>query len=172
MIQNATVHTLGAQGTLQNTAVLIEDGIIVGFGDDLELPTDARYIDAAGGVITPGVFDPYSRLGVTEVDAVDGTVDGKQGGSRFTASFDVASAINPRSTLLPISRIEGITHAMVTAWPGKNANLMSGLGAVIHLGGADSYLVKRAAALFVQLGEKGGELAGQSRAAAMLGLRE
>jgi len=173
MITNVTVHTMGSLGTIEHGAVLIEDGIITSFDGDVEMSADTRVIRAETSVVTPGLFDPYSYLGVNEIDLVEETVDGRQSGSRFTASFDVVPAINPRSTLLPINRIEGITHAMAAPQPAwTDASLISGLGAVINLGGADDYLVKGAAALFVQLGEGGASTISGSRATAALALRE
>ncbi|MDH3769121.1 MAG: amidohydrolase family protein, partial [Gammaproteobacteria bacterium] len=173
MIKNVTIHTLGPLGTITNGAVLIEDGIIGGFGIDVEVPANTRVIITEAGVVTPGIYDPYSYLGIEEINLVEETVDGRQSGSRFTASFDVVPAINPRSTLLPISRIEGITHAMAAPQPEwSDAHLISGLGAVINLGGTDDYLVKGGAALFVQLGEGGAASVHGSRSAAVLALRE
>ena len=42
-------------------------------------------------------------------------------GEQFTASFDVAAAYNPRSTLIPINRIEGITRAVIAPSPANRA---------------------------------------------------
>ena len=176
-ITGARVHTVGPQGTLDDAVVLVEDGVIAAVGRDVDVPAAARRIDAAGKVVTPGLFAALGRIGVTEVSAVEGTVDYVQRGEQFAASFDIASAFNPRSTLIPVNRIEGITRAAITpesSSPDEQGNLshvISGLGAIVHLGGEDSPLTKRAAMLVVNFGETGGTLAGGSRAAALLELR-
>ncbi|MDH3589031.1 MAG: amidohydrolase family protein [Gammaproteobacteria bacterium] len=173
LVTDVTIHTMGARGTIDNGSLLIEDGMVVAIGNDLEVPADAEVIAGDSRVITPGIFDPYSYLGIVEIDLVEQTVDGRQSGNRYTASFDVAPAVNPRSTLIPINRIEGITHAMVAPTPAyAEANLISGLGALISLGGIDDFMVKEGAALFVQLGEGGAGSTYGSRAAAVLALRE
>ncbi|MDZ7643454.1 MAG: amidohydrolase family protein [Woeseiaceae bacterium] len=180
-ITGARVHTVGPQGTLENATVLIEDGRIVAVGTDVDVPGAATRIDASGKIVTPGLFTPLGQLGLTEVSAVSGTVDYIQRGHDFTAGFDVAAAYNPRSTLIAVNRIEGITRAAITpggAWPDMQQQLvshvLSGLGAIVQLGAVEDNedaLVRRRAMLVVNLGEDGGVLAGGSRAAAMMTLR-
>ena len=52
---------------------------------------------------------------------------------RITAAFNVADALNPRSILIPVNRIEGLTRAVAAPSPGKS--LIAGQGAIIDLGG-------------------------------------
>ena len=166
-----TVYTLGAAGKIEHGTVLIRDGKIVAVGADVAIPADAKRIDATGKVVTPGMFDPQSQFGVDEVGAVWQTVDNSLGNSRYNAAFDVSDAINPRSAVIPINRIEGVTRAVVA--PGTaQAGIINGRGAAIELGGTEGYLLKDPAALFVTLGEQSIKLAGGSRAAAMESLRE
>ncbi len=172
-LTGARIHTLGALGDIETGTILIEDGVVTAIGAAVALPDDAEIVDLQGKVVTPGLFDPVSYLGIEEVSLAEETVDGRQHGTRYTAAFDVAPAINPRSTLIPVNRIEGVTRAMVAPAPAhEGASLISGLGAVIHLGGPGDYLVKPRAALFAQLGEGGAALTGGSRVSAMLALRE
>ncbi len=170
-ITGGTVYTLGAAGKLENATVLIRDRRIVAVGADVAVPDDAERIDASGKVVTPGIFDPESQFGVVEVSQVKETRDASAGDSRFSAAFDVASAINPRSVLIPVNRIAGVTRAMVAPMPG-NGRIIAGRGAIIDLGGADGFLQRDPAAMFAVLGESGAEEAGGSRAAALLALRE
>ena len=169
-IVGATVHTMGSAGTLENATVVIEGGRIRAVGRGIPVPPGARTIDARGKVVTPGLFDSLTQLGLVEVNAVAGTRDGAEQNDRITAAFDVADAINPRSMLLPINRVEGLTRAVVA--PGAGKSLIAGRGAVIHLGMGPDLLVRSPAAMFAVLGEQGAHLAGGSRAGAMLLLRE
>lgn len=172
-ITGATVHTLGPLGTLEGATVIIEDGVVTAIGEGIEVPAGATTIDAAGAVVTPGLFDPYSYIGAVEISLAEETVDAQQRGTRYTAGFDVSSAINPRSTLIPVNRIEGVTHAIVAPQPAfEEASLISGLGAAIHLGGAEDFLVQSRVAVFAHLGRTGAGLEGGSRASALLALRE
>lgn len=173
-ITGARLHTLGPSGVIENGTIVIRHGRIEAVGADVDVPRDAQRIDAAGKIVTPGLYDAYSYIGVVEVSLVVETDDRVQSGARYTASFRVADAINPRSTLIPVNRIEGITRAVVT--PAVAAESFSspvaGLGSVIHLGGVEDYLVARDAALYVHLGEEGAVLAGGARGLTLMRLRE
>jgi imidazolonepropionase-like amidohydrolase len=170
-VTGGTVYTLGAAGKIEHGTVLIRDGKIVAVGADVATPADAKRVDATGKVVTPGMFDPQSQFGVTEVDEVWQTVDASLSNSRYNAAFDVSDAINPRSMLIPINRIEGVTRAMVAPNTAQ-AGIINGRGAIIELGDTEGYLLKDPAALFVTLGEPAIKLAGGSRAAALQALRE
>ncbi|MDP9122817.1 MAG: amidohydrolase family protein, partial [Acidobacteriota bacterium] len=121
-------------------------------------------------VVTPGLFDSFSNMGLAEVGQVAPSVDAAVNDERWTAAFDIADAINPRSVLIPVNRIAGLTRTIVAPNTGKS--LIAGEGAVIHLGGDRDYLVRTRVATFASLGEAGARLAGGSRAAALLRLRE
>jgi imidazolonepropionase-like amidohydrolase len=170
VITGATIHTLGPQGTIQNGTLVIEDGRIRAVGPAVPVPAGARRIDARGKVVTPGLFDSLSRLGVVEVGAVEGTRDATVQDDRITAAFTVVDAFNPRSVLIPVNRIEGLTRAVVAPNAGKS--LIAGQGAIITLGGPGDYLVRSPVAMFAVLGEAGSHLAGGSRSAALLRLKE
>jgi imidazolonepropionase-like amidohydrolase len=177
-IVGGNVQTLTSRGMIAGGTVLIRDGRITAVGTDVEIPPDAQRIEARGKVVTPGLFDPYSYIGVVEISLVDETVDAWTASPRYNAAFDVAEAINPRSTLIAVNRIEGVTHAMVAPQlpqgmqPGQTANPIAGLGAVIHLGGGEDWLVARGAALFADLDEQGAAITGGSRIGAILALDE
>jgi imidazolonepropionase-like amidohydrolase len=173
-ITGATIHTMGPQGTIQNGTVVIENGKIRAVGATVTLPAAVRRIDARGKVVTPGLFDSYSQIGLVEVNAVDETEDAHSQDDRITAAFDVADAINPRSTLIPVNRVEGLTRVVTAPSPGKS--LIAGQGAVIDLGGPGDrpreYLVRSPAAMFAVLGEAGAGLSGGARENSLLRLRE
>lgn len=170
-ITGGTVHTLAAAGKIDKGTVLIRDGRIVAVGSTVDIPADAERIDASGKIVTPGIFDPQSQFGIVEVGAVAETRDASAGDSRFSAAFDVADAINPRSVLIPVNRMAGITRAMVSPTHGDR-KIIAGRGAIIDLGSTEGFLHRNPAAMFASLGESGARLAGGSRAAAMLALRE
>jgi imidazolonepropionase-like amidohydrolase len=170
VITGATIHTLGSQGTIRNGSVVIENGRIKAVGANVAAPAGARTIDGQGKVVTPGLFDSLSRIGLVEIGSVDGTADASVEDDRVTAAFNVADAINPRSVLIPVNRIEGLTR--IVAAPEAGESLIAGQGAVIHLGGPGDFLVRSPVAMFAVLGESGARLAGGSRAASILRLRE
>jgi len=175
-ITGATVHTAGPQGTLDNATILIDADRIVAVGVGLDIPADAVRVDAAGKIVTPGLFSPLGAIGLSEVGAVTGTNDAIQRGTAFAAGFDAAWAYNPRSLVVAISRIDGITRAGLTPYPGTPedgvpGHVLSGLGSVVHLGDESGQVVRRGAVVVANLGETGSVMAGGSRAAAIQVLR-
>jgi imidazolonepropionase-like amidohydrolase len=166
-ITGGTVHTLGAAGTIENATVLIENGRIRAVGKDIAIPPDARRIDAAGKVVTPGLFDSESRLTIGDVESVDTTVTD----DRISAANDVADVLNAWSPVIAINRSYGITRAVVAPTSGKS--LLAGRGAVIHLGtDSTDFVVRPRVAMFAELGLPAAKISGGSRAAALLYLRE
>src|SRR5439155_1503101 len=75
-----------------------------------------------------------------EISAVPGTRDASVQGDTIAASFNVAEGINPASTVIPVTRIEGITTALAV----PTGNLVSGQAVLIDLDGAtiEQMLVK------------------------------
>ncbi len=160
------VHTMGPRGTIEPGTVLIEDGRITAVGAGITVPEGATRIDASGRVVTPGLMDSYSHLGLVEIGAVAETVDFRLKDHELGAGFQAALGLNPASSLIPVTRIEGITRAV--AVPEAGVGVFAGQGAVIHLGGQTGYLVDSSVAVFAVLGESGGELAGGARGAAVV----
>jgi imidazolonepropionase-like amidohydrolase len=176
-IIGATVHTVGPEGTLENATIIINDGRIAAVGVRTQLPAGAEVIDASGKIITPGLFSAMGQLGLSEVSAVGGTNDATQRGDDFSAGFDVASAYNRRSIIIPITRIDGVTRALIAPRAGgpddqgNSSRVLSGLASVVQLGDNGDYLTLRGAAVIANLGETGSALAAGSRAAAIQELR-
>jgi imidazolonepropionase-like amidohydrolase len=169
-ITGGTVYTLGAAGKIEHGTVIIKDGKITAVGADVAIPAGATRIDATGKMVTPGIFDPESVFGLDEVDAVSQTQDAVITSTHFTASFDPTAGINPRSMVIPVNRVEGVTRAVVA--PGNNSSILQGLGGVISLDGVKGYVLKDPVAMFVTLGEAGQKTAGGARAGALMSLRE
>ena len=167
LIRNATVHTAGAQGTLQNTDVLVQGGNIAAIGPSLSAASGIDVVDAAGKPLTPTLFGGVTAIGLDEVSAEDPTNDqslalgqGKQMVVR--PEFDVTLAYNPASVLIPIARVEGIGFTLLGADADNGGSIIAGQGAVVRLdGSADPAGPK---VLFVQLGSDGANLSGGSRA--------
>lgn len=175
-IVGAKVHTMGRAGTYESATVIISDGKVRSVGVNVPVPAGATVIDARGKVVTPGFFDAFGRLGVIEVELEDSTTDAATTHPRYGAAFQVADAINPRSPKLAITRIEGVTRALVAPDAAAGADgfghAIAGQAATIHLGDGDSVLIAGSAALFVQMGEGGKALAGGARGSLLLSLRE
>jgi len=163
-ITGGTVALGDGSEPIENGTVIVRNGRIVAAGRDVAVPAGAQRVDATGKWVTPGIVAGFSRVGLVEVDAVNATNDVSAANSPFSASIDVAPAINPRAMAIQVNRAGGVTRAIVA--PGTAKSIFAGQGAVIDLG-SDMEAVTRARAFqFVELGETGADEAGGSRAAA------
>jgi imidazolonepropionase-like amidohydrolase len=162
----------GTATTIENGTVLLRDGRIVAVGRDVPIPAGATVIDGHGKVVTPGLINSYTTIGVVEIEAVDETNDAASSNDQITAAFDVRYGLNPSSTLIPIERDGGVTGAVVA--PGARASIIAGMGALIHLAGgtADSMIDRSPVAMFGILNEGAAERTGGARGTAVLRLRE
>ena len=149
---------------IDGATVIIRDGYVLAAGSKVTIPANARRIDATGKWVTPGIFAGFSRVGLSEVDAVGTTNDTIAAGSAFSAALDVQYAVNPFSAPIAVSRAAGVTRAVVSPSTGKS--IFGGYGAVIDLGQDRDPITKAQAFQFVELGETGQIRAGGSRAAA------
>jgi hypothetical protein len=140
LIRNATVHTAGTQGTLQNTDVLVKGGNIAAIGRGLSA-NGADVIDAGGKPLTPAMFGGVSGIGLEEVSLEDSTTDqslalGAQSKQMVVRpEFDATLAYNPASVVVPVTRVEGIGFALLTANSGNGGSIIGGQGAVVRLDG-------------------------------------
>ncbi|MBW8823576.1 MAG: amidohydrolase family protein [Xanthomonadales bacterium] len=166
LIRNATVHTATAQGTLQNADVLVRRGRIAAVGHGLNA-AGAQVVDAAGKPLTPALFAGINDIGVEEVSGESSTVDSGEslGTSKDMAvrpEFDVTSAYNPESVLIPVARVEGYGWTMVAANPANGGSLIGGQGGAFRFDGSLDPIGGRV--LFLTLGGDSANLTGGSRA--------
>jgi imidazolonepropionase-like amidohydrolase len=175
-LRGATVHTAGDAGVLEGATIVIRDGRIAAVGAGLPIPAGATVVEAAGKVITPGLVDAYGRLGVEEIEQEESTVDAGFKGLPYSAAFDIAPAVNPRSVRIEVNRSEGITSALVA--PAARAGsdgigpVLAGQAALVRLLPGGEAEVRPGAGMVFPYGSAGASLSGGSRAAALLRLRE
>jgi imidazolonepropionase-like amidohydrolase len=171
-ITNARVLT-AAGPAIERGTVVIRDGRIAAVGADVAVPAGARVIDGTGKTVTPGFIESATQIGVVEIPlSADGTADQRTTDAGIGAAFTVLDAFNPHSTVIPVTRVEGVTRALVL--PGATGHVFVGQGAVMDLGGAHvpQSVTRAPAAMLALVGESGAGVAGGSRASAMLRLRE
>ena len=163
-IVGATVHTMGAQGTVKNATVLIKDGKIQRVMAGQPALAGYQLIDAKGKVLTPGFIGAQTSLGLVDVGFSAGTVDSNANITSISstgAAMDISYAINPDSSLIAISRIEGITSAATSIK--QNGQLFNGQGALITLADSDDPLLKAAAFVSTNVSNNGVDNVGGSR---------
>lgn len=175
-IVNARVLSMGPVGDLPSGAVLVRDGKIVGIGERIAIPREARVIDAKGQILTPGLTATVSPIGLN--DTIGSGYGGRGSNNpRLSAGFDVSYDVNPTSPQIPEARIEGVTRAIITPNPQSRApntpaRLFGGQAAVIQLGEGGDLTVKPRVAVYLDAGEQGASAAGGSRGALLTLLKQ
>ncbi|MFI4889537.1 MAG: amidohydrolase family protein [Steroidobacterales bacterium] len=177
VIRGATVHTVAAQGTINNSDVLVRDGMIAAVGAKLAVPPGATVIEARGRPLTPGLFGGLTAIGIEEVSQEPTTVDStlNQGApgwnQQWRPELDLTLGFNPRSVLVPVARVEGITWTVLTQGLGdadsgiETDSIIGGQGAAVTLDGRFDAVLRGSRVLLVQMGSAGARLAGGTRAA-------
>jgi imidazolonepropionase-like amidohydrolase len=175
-ITNAHLLTPGPVGEVKNGSVIVRDGRIVSAGATVAVPAGMRVIDVGGATVTPGLIAVNTALGLIEVSSVDGSVDTKTHNSGISASFDVQYGLNPASTLIPIARLGGVTHAVVMPdyddSDQERELPFAGKAALISLGDGVNILHRPGVGMMLELGEDGAARIGGSRAAEFVQLRQ
>jgi len=168
VITGGTVYPVSGP-KIDNATVLIRDGRIAAVGTNVAIPAGATRIDATGKWVTPGLIDGAGNMGLREISAVQSTNEGTLRGNEVAAAFNVAEGINPASTLIPVTRIEGVTTTL--AVPG--GDLIWGQAVLIDLDGTtiEAMVAKSPVAIVADLSEGAKSAGGGSRAGVAQRLR-
>jgi hypothetical protein len=84
-------------------------------------------------------------------------------GQQWRPELDVTLAYNPRSALVPVARMEGVTWTVLS--PASADSIVAGQGAAVSLDGRFEAVIPGSHLLFVAMGGEGAKRAGGSRAA-------
>ena len=111
-LEGATIHTV-TNGVIENGTILFDGGVITAIGADIQIPDNARVIDATGKHIYPGLIDAYSTVGISEIGAVDVSNDVNELGD-FNPNVRAAVAVNAESRHIGTSRSAGVLVTLTT----------------------------------------------------------
>jgi len=127
--------------------LLFENGRITAVGPKIKLPKNTKVIDVSGKRIYPSLIEPISSLGLVEINAVRATRDYRETGD-INPNVRAATAINPDSELIPVTRSNGVLVSVAT----PSGGIISGRSAVIMLDGWtwEDMTLKADAALHIQ----------------------
>lgn len=130
---------------IENAVILIRDGKIMAVGTDVEIPVEAKVIDASDKVVMPGFIDPHNPSGMSQANERNSNVP-------FLSAVD---SIDPILDYFEDCRRNGITTTAVV--PG-NSTMIGGRGAVLKTAGSyvDDMLLRREAGLKISLQPVGG----------------
>jgi len=160
-------QVLTGEVTHEIGTVVIDGNRVTAVGRDVAVPDGARVIDATGAVITPGLIDVGSRLGVADLStgvptAIEATLTSSD---PIRAGLRAVDTFNPDALPIPVARAGGITSALVFPTGG----VISGQAAWVDF--TDSQPVRRRSAALVASVRASGSSAG-SRSHAFLRLKE
>ena len=104
-----------SHGTIDNGVLVIADGKIaaVGTAVTVKVPKGAQVVDAKGMTVYPGLIDPESNFGLTEISADSATNDMEERSDEIMPHMHVADAFHSETQLIPVARLNGITNAVV-----------------------------------------------------------
>ncbi|WKE64503.1 amidohydrolase family protein [Gallaecimonas kandeliae] len=122
LIKNATVWTSEKAGILDNTDVLIDDGVIEKLGKHLDAPRGATVIDGTGKHLTAGIIDEHSHI------AISGGVN--EASEAVTSEVRVGDVINPNDISIYRALAGGTTSAQLLH---GSANPIGGQAQMIKL---------------------------------------
>ncbi len=118
LIKNATVIT-ATKGTLENSDLLVQDGIIKQIGKNLNAPSGVQTIDATGKYLMPGIIDAHSHVGLDVVNEAT---------SPITSEVRMKDMVNPFEIGIYRALAGGVTvshamHGSANVIGGQNATL-------------------------------------------------
>ena len=153
-ITHAKIFTL-AGPPIDDGVLVIKDGKIAAVGTNVDVPSGAQVIDGKGLQVYPGLFDPVTQIGLSEISAVSATVDTTETGT-INPDAVAADAVLPSSEHIPVTRAAGITEVLAVPASGGfdsrgSANLFGGQASAIHLAGwtINDMLIKKSVAMVI-----------------------
>ncbi len=153
-LTHAKIFTL-AGAPIEDGTLVIRDGKIAAVGANVEVPAGAQVIDAKGLQIYPGLFDPITQMGMSEISAVNATVDTTETGP-YNPDVVAATAVFPSSEHIPVTRASGITEVLTVPDSGGfdgggSRGVIGGQASAISLAGwtINEMLIKRSVAMVI-----------------------
>ena len=136
LIENATIYD-GIKNIPYQGNILIEN-------DTIKKVSSAKMqadfvIDASGMIVTPGIIGTDTNIGIVEIGALSVTRDDSS--EIYSIGFSIHDAFNPKSTLIPWNRSNGVTSAL--SLPQGTASPIGGLGSFFVLDGEHDITSKK-----------------------------
>jgi len=139
---------------IDGATVVIRDGKIASVGKG-GAPAGVKVIDGKGLEVYPGLFNAVTEIGLSEIGEGDpGSVDTQELGD-YNPQLVSATAVNPASAHIPVTRAEGITHVISAAGigggRGGGGTVIAGQASLFNLAGwtMDEMKIRRSAAMVI-----------------------
>jgi imidazolonepropionase-like amidohydrolase len=145
-------RVLPVDGAPFTGVVLVHGGRIDALGPDVRVPEGAERLDAAGLVLTPGLIDAHSHLGIDEEASGPAGDDVNERMDPVTPHVRAIDAVNPADLGFADALRGGVLTINVLTGSG---NPIGGLGAVLRTAGTvvDDMIIRSPSGLKSALGE-------------------
>ena len=132
--------------------VLIDQGKILAVGETVDAPADCPVYDATGCMVTPGLIDGHTHLGIHEEAQRWEVNDTNEYSNPVTPTIRGIDGINPMDEGFTNALHGGVTTAVIG--PGS-ANVVGGTFAALKLHGhcVDDMVIKEPVAMKIAFGE-------------------
>lgn len=150
-IQGGEVKTITG-GTINNGIVVIENEKVKEIITTTDLPVETEIVDARGKVITPGLIDVHTHLGLVEEGSCLEDASINEMTEPVTAHLRALDAVNPYDKGFQDALKGGVTCVQVL--PGSS-NVIGGQGVVLKTSGriVDEMAIQNPSGLKVAFGE-------------------
>ncbi len=161
VFKNATIYTMDEKNTVLKEADLwIESDKIIHVGVHTDIPADASVIDATGYVITPGLIDIHTHVGIWgEVNETNN--DANEYSEPYTPLMSAIDGIDIEHFSFSLAREGGVTTVQTGA---GSANPIGGVWTIMKTGGdfLEEMLIVEKSGLKGALGENPKNTFGQN----------
>lgn len=150
-IVNGELWTV-AHGRFKSGTVLVDGGRITAVGKRVPLPEGTEVIDVRGRIVTPGLVDAHTHLGISEEGIGFEGADYNEKSDPVTPYLRALDGINPEEMGLADAVAGGVTACMIA--PGS-ANVIGGQVVAIKTRGTviDRMVLRHPAGVKVAFGE-------------------
>jgi imidazolonepropionase-like amidohydrolase len=133
VITNATVYST-PERKLEKATVVVQRGLVTAVGANVAVPADAVRIDGTGKIVTAGLIESATSLGLVEIQAEREGNDGVFGTNptEIHAAYRTIDAFDARSVAIPVARTGGLTSAIT----GPDGGILAGQAAWVSLADA------------------------------------
>lgn len=151
LIQGGLIKTI-TQGDIRDGQILIDDGKIVSIGQKVDAPAGCEVFDAAGMLVTPGLIDAHTHIGLHEEAIRWEGADYNEMSGPVTPQMRGIDGLNPMDESLALALAGGVTSAVTG--PGS-ANVIGGTFLAIKLHGScvDEMVLRDPVAMKAAMGE-------------------